>query len=291
MNLAAQLPASQPCQDRLLEQVIAPGLCVACGACLGLCPHYLFLDGRVAAPDACDLEEGRCLDLCPVAMEQDAAPRRAELAQKLGLDTEPPIGTVLSAWQGRALSPELEGKAQYGGVVSELLSLALEEGLVDEAVLTVPGARGAPQGALARTREEVLAAAGSIYAGGGALGELNRALARDEEHPLAMVGLPCQVLATAGMKAHPRYPAAKQRLGLVIGLFCTMNLPARELRNLLQDEGVEGPVVKSDFPPPPAGRWTSQNCARFVLPAAGSARTSPPSLPISRWGPARASPA
>ncbi len=253
MNLAVEDFQGQPCQDQLVQQVIAPGLCVACGACLGLCPHYLFMDGRVAAPDKCDLAEGRCLELCPVALEQDPAPRRAGLAADLGLEMEPPMGPVLAAWQGRAQAPALKGKAQYGGVVTELLSLALEEDLVSEAVLTTSGKKGAPQGVLAKTRDEVLAAAGSIYAGGGALGELNRALASEDQHALALVGLPCQVLAAAAMKTHPRYEAAKERLGLVIGLFCTMNLPARELRNLLSDEGVEGPVLKSDFPPPPAG--------------------------------------
>lgn len=261
MATAAQVPASQACLDRLVSQVIAPGLCVACGACLGLCPHLIFLDGQVAAPDPCGLDQGRCLELCPLDPGRDPASRRRELHAALGSAYEPPLGPVLEAWQGRAVAPDLQGKVQYGGVVSELLSLALEEGLVGEAVVTVPGERGAPQGGRARSRAEVLAAAGSIYAGGGALGELNRALAQEASHPLAVVGLPCQVLATASMKAHPRYPAAAQRLGLVIGLFCTMNLPARGLRSLLQEEGVEGPVVKSDFPPPPAGIyqvWTQE---------------------------------
>ncbi|RJX34249.1 MAG: hypothetical protein C4525_07700 [Desulfarculus sp.] len=253
MGAAAELPAAEACLDRLLSQVIAEGLCVACGACLGLCPHLIFLDGRVAAPDACGLSEGRCIDLCPLDPAPEPAARRQRLHQALGSSYLPPIGPVQQAWQGRAPAADLQGKAQYGGVVSELLSLALEEGLVGEAVVTVAGQRGAPQGARARNRQEVLAAAGSIYAGGGALGELNRALAEPTDHPLAVVGLPCQVLAAANMKAHPRYPAAAQRLGLVVGLFCTMNLPARALRGLLKEEGVQGPVLKSDFPPPPAG--------------------------------------
>ena len=36
------------CLDRLRQEVLAPGLCVACGACLGLCPHLLFFDGHSA---------------------------------------------------------------------------------------------------------------------------------------------------------------------------------------------------------------------------------------------------
>ena len=54
------------------------------------------------------------------------------------------------------------------------------------------------------------------------------------------------------MKAHQDYPAAAKRLNLVIGLFCTWNLPARGLRALLAAQGVSGPVKKYDIPPPPA---------------------------------------
>ncbi len=227
--------------ERLLAEVINPGLCVACGACLGLCPHLIFLDGQVAAPDACGLAGGRCWDLCPVA-------QRGEPGGAQG-----PTGPVLGAWQGRATAQDLQGRVQYGGVVSELLSLALEQSLVQEAVVTAAGLRGAPQGIRVSDRTGVLGAAGSIYAGGGGLGQLNRALAEEASHPLAVVGLPCQVQALGAMKAHPGHPRAAERIGLIIGLFCTMNLPWRELRKLLAKHGVHAPLSRADFPPPPAG--------------------------------------
>ncbi|MCF8032220.1 MAG: Coenzyme F420 hydrogenase/dehydrogenase, beta subunit C-terminal domain [Desulfarculaceae bacterium] len=234
-------PAPAASLDRLVSQVISPGLCVACGACLGLCPHLLFLDGQVAAPDPCGLEQGRCAQLCPVANRPPA--------------TEPaegPLGRVKTAYAARAKAADLEGKAQYGGVVSTLAALALSEGLVGEAVLTAQGPRGVPQGVRATSREDILEAAGSIYAGAGTLGLLNQALSEKADHPLALVGLPCQILAASRMKGHEKYPDA-ERIGLSIGLFCTMNLPGRGLRALLKENGISGPVERSDFPPPPAG--------------------------------------
>ncbi|MBU1449741.1 MAG: Coenzyme F420 hydrogenase/dehydrogenase, beta subunit C-terminal domain [Proteobacteria bacterium] len=242
MVLPAAPFAPQPTGlERLLAEVINPGLCVACGACLGLCPHLIFLDGQVAAPDPCGLTSGRCWDLCPVA--QRGGPGAAQ----------GPIGPVLGAWQGRATARDLEGRAQYGGVVSELLALALEQALVQEAVVTAAGPRGAPQGLRVSGRSGVLGAAGSIYAGGGALGELNRALAEDACHPLAVVGLPCQIQALGAMRAHPDYPQTLERIHLVIGLFCTMNLPWRGVRDLLARHGVQAPLSRADFPPPPSG--------------------------------------
>ncbi len=248
---AASTPPAA-CLDRLRQEVLDPGLCVACGACLGLCPHLLLYDGQVAAPDPCGLADGRCIDLCPQNPGPDPRQRRAGLQAARGLGDEAPLGPVRRAWWGRAQAADLGGRAQYGGVVSALTALALEQGLIEEAVLTQAGQRGTPEGVRVRDREGVLACAGSIYAAGGSLQALNQALAEPAEHPLGVVALPCQSLAAAAMGAHPRYPAGR-RLKLVIGLFCTMNLSARGLRQVLGQAGVEGAVTRSDFPPPPAG--------------------------------------
>ena len=55
------------------------------------------------------------------------------------------------------------------------------------------------------------------------------------------------------MQSHPNYPAAARRLVLIIGLFCSLNLKVRALRQVLARAGVTGAVRKSDFPPPPSG--------------------------------------
>ncbi len=247
---ASQLSAAS--LERLKAQVLDPGWCVACGACVGLCPYLVFHDGQVAAPDACGLEDGRCIDICPQAPEPDPDRKRADLLAALGRPQAEPLGPVLDAWWARALSPDLAGRVQYGGVVSALMSLALAEGLIGEAVLTQAGLRGAPEGVRVRERAEVLAASGSIYAAGGSLSALNQALAEPAEHALGLVGLPCQVLAAAAMAGHPRYAQAR-RLKLIVGLFCTLNLSARGLRGVLEAAGVREPVTRADFPPPPAG--------------------------------------
>ena len=227
-NPAAHPPAAASL-ELLKAQVLEAGLCVACGACVGLCPYLIFQDGQVAAPDACGLEAGRCLDICPQSLAADPQERRADLLAARGRQATPPLGPISAIHWGRALAADLAGRAQYGGVASTLVALALEEGLIGEAVLTQAGLRGAPEGVRVRSRAEVLAAAGSIYAAGGALSALNQALAEPDQHPLGLVGLPCQTLAAASMVSHQRYPQA-QRLSLVIGLFCTLNLAARGLR-------------------------------------------------------------
>lgn len=253
MEAAAQKqPSPQAGLDGLRRQVLEPGLCVVCGGCVGLCPHLALFDGQVAAPDDCGLERGRCLEVCPQALGNGLDQQRDALLRSRGQAPSPPLGPVLEAWWGWATAPDLAQRAQYGGVVSTLAALALEQGLIGEAILTQAGTRGAPEGLRALSRADVIAAAGSIYAGGGALAQLNQALAEPESHALGLVGLPCQALAANSMRALPDYPQA-QRLKLVIGLFCTLNLSARGLRGVLKQAGVSEPVLRADFPPPPAG--------------------------------------
>jgi len=92
--------------------------------------------------------------------------------------------------------------------VSALTALALEEGLVHEAILTRPGLRGSPEGVRVKDRAGVLACAGVVYAGAATLKALNQALAEKTESPLLLVGLPCQCLGAAAMQTHSGYPAA-----------------------------------------------------------------------------------
>ena len=252
MQPQPQVSAAGNALARLVEEVLAPGLCVACGACLGWCPHLIWGDGQVAAPDPCGLESGRCHHFCPQTPEPAPDHRRRQLLAAGGRELKLPLGPVSAIWQARSRDAGIKERAQYGGVVTSLVSQALADGQVGEAVLTARDARGAPGGIRVRTPQEALEAAGSIYSGGAALAQLNQALSEPAEHALALVGLPCQSLAAAAMRAHDDYPAAGRRLALIIGLFCTWNLPLRGLRKVLAGSQVTGRVTRFDVPPPPA---------------------------------------
>ena len=254
-ELRGREPArSEPARslERLKTEVLDRGLCVACGACVGWCPHIVFHDGQVAAPDPCGLSDGRCATVCPMIAQRTTG--------NIATDDEP-LGRVLQIWHGRAPAAELAGKVQYGGVVTALIAHALETERVWEAVLTSAGRRGAPEGVRVRDRAGVLAAGRSIFAGGAALAQLNRALVETSEHPIAVVGLPCQCEAVAAMRTaggstedtrSGTLAVDPGRVALVIGLFCTVNFTARGLRKVLAEAGVDGRVRFSDIPPPPA---------------------------------------
>jgi coenzyme F420 hydrogenase subunit beta len=160
-------------------------------------------------------------------------------------------GPVRRVVMARALDPQVTERAQNGGVVSALMAIALEAGMIQAAILTERDAELLPQGRIARTKAEVLACAGSSYVTGYALEALNRGPWQGQER-IGVVGLPCQVLALSRMKASPlekRTPV--DRVDLVVGLFCTWALDYRPFAEFLDKRFGDKPIRKLDITPPP----------------------------------------
>ncbi|MBF0507783.1 MAG: Coenzyme F420 hydrogenase/dehydrogenase, beta subunit C-terminal domain [Deltaproteobacteria bacterium] len=223
------------CQQ-LMDKVIGPGLCVACGACVNLCPYFSFYDGRVALTDQCDREEGRCHQVCPRL--EDAAPRDET--------AESPIGPVKDVFTACMPKDGMKPKVQYGGIVTAILTRALKDGLVAAAIVTDKGGDGFPHGVVARDIDAVMANAGSRYAGAAALSAFNRAV-NDGWTNLAVVGLPCQATAVRRLAAAD----GARQAGLSVGLFCTWALDHRRLQAFLAEQDVHR-AYRYDIPPPPA---------------------------------------
>ena len=224
----------------LLKEVIDPGLCVACGACVSLCPYLVFHDGKVVCTDVCEREDGRCYEVCP------------KVPTKLSDASGPPLGHLQSLYRTRATVDLWKQTGQYGGTVSALIHCALQEGMISRAVLTSKDGAGGPHGIVAMSPEEVSACGGSRYVGGGCLSVFNREAKRNAA-PTGLVALPCQATALRKMRASAL--THEEHLGsisLVVGLFCTWALDYRSFVRFLKGEGIGPEIRKYDIPPPPA---------------------------------------
>jgi coenzyme F420 hydrogenase subunit beta len=243
---------SKGCQD-LVTEVIETRLCALCGACTGNCPYLAYYSGRVALLDNCTrTDEAQCYEYCPRTYTDMNAMSQKIFGMPYG-DNE--IGSVKEVFMARATDAVVKKKAQYGGVVTALLSLALEERLIDGAVLTKTSDDKTPAPFLAKSVDDVLQCAGSSYMACPVLGRYNQ-IPKEDSSKLGIVAMPCQVLSLTKMKAEP--PENRVSIGnveLVIGLFCTWALAPDKFYRFLKENLDLAKVKKFDIPPPPANRF------------------------------------
>ena len=105
---------------------------------------------------------GVCLRVCPGHEVDYAALNEAAFGRQ---PEDPVIGHYLNCYTGHAADDDIRYNSSSGGMVSALLIHALEEGVITGALVTRmnPEKPLEPQPFIARTRKEILSAAGSKY--------------------------------------------------------------------------------------------------------------------------------
>jgi coenzyme F420 hydrogenase subunit beta len=190
-----------------LEDFNGPGECShgekGCTSCTRACPRF-----RAWEPEADDSLFGRL--------------RRPE--EVAGIHK-----TIVLA---RATDPVLHEAGQDGGLVSAMLVYALEHDLVDAALVSYLEGDGTSWKAVpgvARTRDHVLAAAGSRYTySANTLAYLD--LDKDDQR-IALVGMSCQSSVPPIMRARKAGKVGR-RLSLNIGLLCSKTFDDRIFEEL-----------------------------------------------------------
>ena len=233
-------------QKELQKQVMETGLCTDCGACVNLCPYAVAYKDHTIILDPCGREEGRCYAFCPRTPTDLEALRR----QYDPKDLTPELGALRGFYLTRAADPEVRKSSQHGGTVTTLVALALEEGLIDTAVLAEEGEGFLPQGVAVQRVSEAKKKGKSRFVVSPNLAAFHRA-AKGSAGKIGMVATPCQALALAKMRLKP-YPSKDSnidKLRLVIGLFCGWALSWRELKALLEKRFGKDSILGLDIPP------------------------------------------
>ena len=228
------MASEKPQWRELFREVVTSGLCTGCAACVVACPHPVLdydADNGVYRPFHLDLDGGpddcthgqkgctMCTRACPRFRNWESEIDTQRFARERTDDEVFGVGDVILA---RASDPALVGNGQDGGVVSAVLIYALENQLIDAAL--VSGLEGdastwRARPTVARTREDVLASAQSRYTYSANLLAYPEAVEGGAER-IALVGMGCMTSAPGAMQARKAGKVAR-RLSLTIGLLCS----------------------------------------------------------------------
>ena len=215
--------------------VVKYELCTGCGTCIALCPEEaikLTIDEKkgIYIPE---LDEDRCnncgicYDVCP-GHEVDF---KALSLNIFGKDSEDVlIGNYIDCYIGHATNYDIRYNSAAGGLVTQLLIFAIEEGIIDGALVTRMKRDNPlePEPFIARTKEEIIEAAKSKYCPVPANITLKEILESKEGEKFAVVGLPCHIQGIR--KAEQINKKLKEKIILHLGILCSIN------RNFLSQE-------------------------------------------------------
>lgn len=234
--------------SELIEDVLSRDLCVGCGACVELCPYFKNYKGKTAMLFPCTLSQGRCFAFCPKAeVDLDVLATRFWNAPYEGT----PLGKYRNVFMARAGEKMEKASFQAGGTVSALMTLALNEGLIDAAALTDREDMVAVPRLITRAGD-VSGCAGSKFMAAPTLSVINQGVILGYER-MGVVGTPCQLTALAQMKTNPlNRESFKDSVALTLGLFCTWAVDTRKLLPLLTECIGDACIQGMDMPPPPS---------------------------------------
>ncbi|HET7722192.1 MAG TPA: Coenzyme F420 hydrogenase/dehydrogenase, beta subunit C-terminal domain [Acidimicrobiales bacterium] len=219
----------------LYDEVVTSGLCTGCAGCVVACPHDVlgynddegvykpFHLEEELGPDNCIHGEKGCTSCtraCPRFRSWETEIDTHLFGRTRTVDEVDGVSKDIIL--ARAADPKVLELGQDGGLVSAILIWCLEKGYIDAALVSYLEGDGTSWKAIpgvARTPEEVLAAAGSRYTYSANTMAYAEAVEGGAEK-LALVGMSCQSSVPPVMTVRKAGKPAR-RFVLNIGLLCS----------------------------------------------------------------------
>jgi len=200
-------------------------LCAGCGTCAGVCPRdaiSMQIDGErgIYVPKINELCDNcaLCVKACP-GYHVDFLRLNEEIFGSVQDDIQ--LGNWINCYAGYSTQNDVRYAAASGGLITALLLYAVDKGIIDGALVTrmKKDKPLEPEPFIARTREEILSAIGSIYCPVPANIALKQIINAGEGERFAVVGLPCHIQGIRKWeKANPPF---KDRIVFHLGIFCS----------------------------------------------------------------------
>ncbi len=234
----------------LKKEIIDTKKCVSCGTCEAVCPvNVIELQDNTPILVGNCIECGICYANCPsVSFDEN------EMEEKIFGRTRKPneklTGIYQEAFAARATSEEIHKKAQDGGVVTALLTQFLNEN--GEGVIVAGLEKDkvwVPSPVVAKTRKEVIEAAGTKYTPSPTLVGVKKAVKDEKFGKIAVVGTTCQMRGLSlAMMGSMKNKKIADSVALKIGLFCMETFTYDSFMKYLKDNEVDpGRVTKFEI--------------------------------------------
>ncbi len=216
----------------LYDLVISKENCVNCGACLSICPRIGISENKPTLIDY-DPECSLCFKYCPRTFFPKKLFEKEIFNEKIQKDFL--LGNFQKTTTAKSTDKNILKNCQNGGVITTLLCHALNTGLIDGVLIADKDENWYPKSSIARTQEEIISSAGSIYAMIPILSSYGDAVYKFKIENLAFVGLPCQIQAVRKFQLWPPLSEKYGKFKLIIGLFCSANYSYNSICNLVQE--------------------------------------------------------
>ena len=147
------------------------------------------------------------------------------------------LGSYKTAICARAADPSILAKSQDGGIVTQLFAFALEEGIIDGAIVAGQGDEPfKPEPIVATTVDELLEARGTRYTISPNMALIKEATRSYGLDKVGIVGTPCQIQALRKAQLYPvGMRAVPDKIALALGIFCMENFPYQGLEAMVED--------------------------------------------------------
>lgn len=147
----------------------------------------------------------------------------------------------------KATDKKIISKSQDGGIVSAILSYALEQNIIDGTIVAGPGKEPwKPEPLIATTKKDILKGAGTKYTMCPNLSLIKEATREYGLEKIGTVGTPCQVMGLRKMQVYPMGARnVTDKIALVMGIYCMENFPYESIKTFIEDKvGVKPSQVK-----------------------------------------------
>ena len=207
-------------EECLAKNVVATERCIGCGACVLVCPNSCL---ELSKEQPSLIKECKICGICAQACVQHSWSWSEAERFVFGREkrAEENFGIYRRLVAAQAKNEEILKAGQDGGVVTALLLFALENGLIDGAIVAGTSRERPflPVPRLATTPEEILESAGTKYFYSPNLLALAEA-AKQKKTSVAFVGTPCEIRAIRQLQmvGLRKYVAP---IKYVIGLMCS----------------------------------------------------------------------